>query len=228
MQRVIVCGEKYSKSSFDKAWTNIVKSNGINLKLRDPAKKFITHALVQTKRWKTLAEREETEYKIRTRKFQGRAVRGVAIISKDREIWIGKGKLIDELFPKAEIPETKKNKKLALQALRQAVEPQIKSFRASVLRELDRRPVRCKISHDFLEKGKFHIDHKYAFKHLVEDWCRENKIDLEYLEVYCKGVKCYIRDMNIAQSWVDYHNINAQLQAVNATVNLKKGAKFYG
>ena len=88
--------------------------------------------------------------------------------------------------------------------------------------------MRCPISHDFLDATKFHIDHKYPFKNLVEEWAREERVDLENIDVYCRGTKCYFKDTNLAESWFDYHQINAQLQALSAKENLKKGSRYYG
>lgn len=147
-------------------------------------------------------------------------------------MWVGKGKIVDELFPRdTPVPEYKKNKKEALVALRQIIEPQIKNYRRSVLRQL-RGPmahrVRCASSGQIISAAEFHIDHKYPFKNLVEEWCRDMKIDLENVDVYCRGTKCYFKDTVLAESWFDYHLMNANLQVLMAEENLKKGSKYYG
>lgn len=146
-----------------------------------------------------------------------------------REIWLGKGKVVDELFPRqVEVPEYKQNKKDALVAMRQIIDPQIKTFRLSVNRQLKRKPLRCPISGDFLEASMFHIDHKYPFKDLVEEWCREEKVDLEKIDVSCKGTKCYFKSTELAESWFDFHLMRAELQVLSAKANLQKGSKYYG
>lgn len=224
-----IFGVKYTKTSFDAKWKSIVNTNEANIFIKGETEKFLREVLSRTKRWATSSQRTTTRFKIRCRKFEGKAVRGVTMIDGTKEIWVGKGQLLEILFPKAKTTCVEKdNKKKALVAMRQIVEPQIKSFRASVLRQLERKPLRCKISHNFIEKGKFHIDHKYPFKGLVEDWCREYKVDLELIDIYCKGTKCYFRDIHLAESWFDYHLTNAHLQAVDVVVNLKKGSKYYG
>jgi hypothetical protein len=145
------------------------------------------------------------------------------------EVWLGKGQVIAALFPReVQVPTYVQNKREALAAMRQIIEPQIAIFRKSVLRQIKKKPVRCPISHDFLDATKFHIDHKYPFKNLVEEWAREERIDLEHIDVYCRGTKCYFKDTNLAESWFDYHQINAQLQALSAKENLKKGSRYYG
>jgi hypothetical protein len=137
--------------------------------------------------------------------------------------------VVEALFPKqVETPTYVQNKREALIAMRQIIDPQIIAFRKSVLRQMQRKPVRCPISNDFLEASMFHIDHKYPFKDLVIEWCREEKIDLENIDVYCKGTKCYFRSTDLAESWFDFHLMNAQLQPLSAKENLKKGSKYYG
>lgn len=145
-----------------------------------------------------------------------------------REIWLGKGKIVSELFPSAVVPEYKRNKKDALAAMRQIIEPQIKMFRMSVNRQLKKKPMKCPISGDFINSGEFHIDHKRPFKTLVEEWCREEGVDLERIDVSCRGVKCTFKDTQLAESWFDYHAINSNLQVLSAKANLQKGAKYYG
>lgn len=182
-------------------------------------------------KWKAIKDRGTIKYKIRNKKFQGKAVKGIVMITSrsKREIWLGKGKVTDELFPRAKpIPEYKQNKKDALVAMRQIIEPQIKTFRLSVNRQLKRKPMRCPVHGVFINAGEFHIDHSYPFKNLVEEWCREEKVDLERIDVHCRGTKCYFRDTSLAESWFDYHAINANLQALSAKANLEKGSKYYG
>jgi hypothetical protein len=146
-----------------------------------------------------------------------------------REVWLGKGAVIDSLFPReTKVPEYKQNRKDALVAMRQIIEPQIKTYRTSVLRQLRRKPLRCAMTGDFIEASMFHIDHVYPFKNLVEEWCRDMKTDLERIDVYCRGTKCYFKDTELAESWFDYHMMHARLQALSASANLKKGSRYYG
>lgn len=146
-----------------------------------------------------------------------------------REVWLGKGKVIEALFPReVDVPVYVQNKKDALAAMRQIIEPQIKTFRTSINRQLKRKQIKCSMSGEFINSGEWHVDHRYPFKNLVEEWCREEKVDLENIDVYCRGTKCYFRSTELAESWWDYHLTRAELQALSATANLKKGAKYYG
>jgi hypothetical protein len=199
--------------------------------VRGADEEFLNEVMELIPRWKAIKDRGAVRYKIRNKKFQGRAVRGIVMVTSrsKREVWLGKGKVVEELFPRAvEVPEYKQNKKDALVAMRQIIDPQIKTFRLSVLRQLKKKPLKCPVSGDFIEAAMFHIDHKYPFKNMVQEWCRDEHIDLENVDVHCRGTKCYFRDTDLAERWFDYHMINAQLQVLSAKANLEKGSKYYG
>ena len=135
-----------------------------------------------------------------------------------REVWLGKGKIVEELFPrKKPLPEYKKNKQEALVAMRQIIEPQIISYRKSVLRQLQGpmgHKIKCALSGQCINA--------------VEEFCRDYKIDLENVDVYCRGTKCYLKNTEVAEAFFDYHMMNATLQVLSAKENLKKGSKYYG
>lgn len=200
--------------------------------MRGDDEEFIREVIDLIPQWKAIKDRGEVRYKIRNKKFQGRGVRGIVMISPNskKEIWLGKGKIVEALFPRpTQTPVYVTNRRQALIAMRQIIEPQVKTFRLSVNRQLQRGKVmKCPMSGDFISSGEFHIDHKWPFKNLVEEWCREESVDLERIEIQCRGTKCYFRDTKLAESWFDYHAINAQLQALSAKANLQKGAKYYG
>lgn len=230
-RKVLIAGVEYTKSAFEKRWGEVTSGTECNYFVKNCDEDFINAALDLIPRWKSIKARGAVKYKIRNKKFQGRAVRGIVMISpkSKKELWLGKAKITSELFPRTtEVPEYVQNKRSALVALRQIAEPQIKTFRASVLRTLDKRSLKCPMSGDFIASGEFHIDHRYPFKNLVEEWCRQEGIDLENVEVYCRGVKCYFKSTDLAESWFDYHLMHAQLQALSAKSNLQKGSKFFG
>lgn len=233
-QIVRVLGQDYTKTGFEKKWSEVVQGTECNYFVKPPDSDFVHEVVLKIEKWKGAATRPGIKYKIRNKKFQGRAVRGIVMITprSKREIWLGKGKIVDELFPRAKpIPEYKQNKKDALVAMRQIIEPQIVSYRKSVLRQIQGpmgHKIKCALSGQVINAGEFHIDHRYPFKNIVEEFCRDYKLDLENVEVYCRGTKCYLKDTQIAEAFFDYHMMNASLQAVMAKANLKKGSKYYG
>ena len=233
-QVVRVLGQDYTKTGFEKKWSEIVKDTECNYFVKPPDFDFVHEVVSKIEKWKLLHSRVGLKYKIRNKKFQGRAVRGIVMITpkSKSEVWLGKGKIVEELFPrKKPIPEYKKNKQEALVAMRQIIEPQIISYRKSVLRQLQGpmgRKIKCAVSGQAINAGEFHIDHRYAFKNIVQEFCRDYKIDLENVDVYRRGTKCYLKNTDIAEAFFDYHMMNASLQVLNATENLKKGSKYYG
>lgn len=232
MRRIIsIQGKDYAKGAFEKKWSEVTSATECNYFVRGEDEMFLNSVIDLIPKWKVVKDRGAVRYKIRNKKFQGKAVRGIVMVTSrsKREIWLGKGKVIEELFPRpVQVPEYKQNKKDALVAMRQIIDPQIKTFRLSVNRQLKKKPLKCAMSGEFINSGEFHIDHKYPFKNLVEEWCREEKVDLERIDVYCRGTKCHFKDTSLAESWFDYHMMNAQLQALSAKANLEKGSKYYG
>lgn len=232
MRRVVsILGTEYGKGALEKKWSEVTNSTECNYFVKGSDRDFVNAVTDLVPKWKTVKDRGEVSYKVRNKKFQGRPVRGIVMISprSKRELWLGKGQVVSALFPsEKKVPEYKQNRKDAIVAMRQIIEPQIRMYRLSVLRQLKKKPLRCPISGDFIEATLFHIDHRYPFKNLVEEWCREMRVDLERVDVYCRGTKCYMRDTDLAESFFDYHMMHAQLQALSAKANLEKGAKYYG
>lgn len=221
----------YTKSGFEKKWSEVTSATECNYFVKGDDEVFLNAVIDLVPKWKTIKDRGPVRYKIRNKKFQGRPVKGIVMITSrsKREVWLGKGQVVGALFPRTvEVPEYKQNKKDALVAMRQIIDPQIKTFRMSVLRQLKKKPMRCPVKGDFIEAAEFHIDHKYPFKNLVEEWCRDEKVDLERVDVYCRGTKCYFKDTDLAERWFDYHMMNAQLQVLSAKANLEKGSKYFG
>jgi hypothetical protein len=228
---VSVQDNTYTKSGFEKKWSEVTSATECNYFVRGGDEEFLNAVIDLVPKWKTIKDRGPVRYKIRNKKFQGRPVRGIVMVTSKskREVWLGKGQVVNALFPRTiAVPEYKQNKKDALVAMRQIIEPQIKTFRLSVNRQLKKKPLKCAMSGEFINSGEFHIDHRYPFKNLVEEWCREEKVDLERIDVYCRGTKCYFKDSDLAERWFDYHMMNAQLQALSAKANLEKGSKYYG
>jgi hypothetical protein len=229
---VSIQGTQYGKGQLEKKWSEVVNSTECNYFVRGEDEKFLHAVIDLVPKWASIKTKGEVRYKIRNKKFQGRAVRGAVLITpgSKKEVWLGKGQVIAALFPReVQVPTYVQNKREALAAMRQIIEPQIKSFRLSVNRQLQRGKIlKCSESGELISSSSFHIDHIYPFKNLVEEWCRGERVDLERIDVYCRGTKCYFKDTNLAESWFDYHAINARLQALSAKANLQKGSKYFG
>lgn len=231
---VYLNGTKYNKTSFGKRWSEVTNSNQIGNVLSGEDKQFVDEVMSSIPTFNLIKSKGEVKYKVISKKFQTKAVKGIVMVSPNSktEIWLGKAKIIDTLFPKsAPVPLHKKTKQDVISALRQLIDPQIKAYKDSVRRQLNgpfRHKIRCSITGEHICMGEYHIDHKYPFKNIVEDWCREIGKDLEHIDVVRRGTKCYLRDSELAESFYDYHMIHSQLQVTTAKANLSKGAKYYG
>lgn len=233
MNKISIGTNTYSKSSLGKKWSEIVSKYVNGTRISGDDFDFIDECIKKVPRWEKITQRGANYfYKIGSKKFQNKYVSGVIMVTPNsaRDVWIGKGQLLDQLFPKKtpDKPESEYSKAKVLQALRQVVQPQIDMYRKSVNRQLKsglRYKVRCAITKETLNFGDFHIDHKYPFKNIVEDWCCKYGFDLERLEVYCKGTKCYLKNTEVAESFFDYHLLHATLQPTTSKANLSKGSK---
>lgn len=220
---VYIAEGKYNKTSFARKWKELL-DRPIGFYFRGDEHDFIAECASHNPSWKKImAKKPEFRFKIIKKKFQASPVKGVALCVGEREIWIGKQKLIEFLFHSE--PLDIDHRKKVIMALRQLVEPQIKQYRAAVHRKINRGKMYCALTGASLDFGEFHIDHSIPFKILVEEWCREVGRDLERIDVACRGTSCKLKSKELAQSFSDYHLINARLQATTKTANLKKGSK---
>lgn len=232
--KTLINGVEYNKTSFGKKWSEITKSNQLNTFLSGDDERFVDEVMRIIPTYNLIKSKGAVRYKVINKKFQSKGVRGVVMISPNSktEIWLGKEKILNTLFPKSSpTPLHKQTRKDVIAALRQLISPQIKTYKDSVQRQLNGpmgHKVRCSLTGEHVCLGEYHIDHKYPFKNIVEDWCRAIGKDLEHIDVVCRGTKCYLKDNKLAESFYDYHLMNAQLQVTTAKANLSKGSKYYG
>lgn len=237
---VQILGENYNKTAFGKKWKSLVEKP-VGFRFSRADQEFISEAVSFNPAWEKIILRGGNFYfKVIKKKFQTKAVKGIALVTQNssNEIWIGKKKLIDILFPPPKVEyqqeiglfnDPVENRRRVLSALRQIIEPQIKQYRQAVRRRIKgvgRYKLRCALTGEYLNHGEYHIDHKTPFKVLVEDWCRINQVDLENIEVVCRGTFCQLKNKSLAENFFDYHLLNAELQVTTAQANLVKGSKI--
>ena len=224
---VTVSGNQFNKSQFAKKWSGIVDSyeTGVTLSAGDTT--FLADVAIKIPRFARIMARGRVAFKVVNKEFNGKRVRGIVLITPNSgfEVWMGKQAVINALFPKGTLPNlSKENRKGVLRALRSIIEPQIREYRRrfagkSVIKSsLTGQPI----------FGKYHVDHVYPFIRLVEEWCRENGYDLETIPVKCKGTVCRLANVAMAESWFDYHSLNAKFQVLNASENISKGSRYFG
>ena len=70
-QVISVCGQNYTKTAFEKKWTEVVKNTECNYFVKPPDYDFVHDVVGKIEKWKTLHGREGIKYKVRNKKFQG-------------------------------------------------------------------------------------------------------------------------------------------------------------
>jgi hypothetical protein len=225
---VEVDGVQYNKKQFGAKWSEIVGSYEQGVSLGESDSEFFRHVCLKIDRFrKILLKGGVAEFRIVRKEFNGKRVKGIVIVSPGSrsEVWVGKKYVMDRVFPRTRVPDvSKENRKNVLKALRSIIEPQIEVFRGRISRET----VVKSSSTGKPIFGAYHVDHVYPFIRLVEEWCRENSLDLETIPVKCRGARCRLESVQMAESWFDYHALNSQFQILDASENIRKGAKYYG
>lgn len=224
---VEVGGVQFNKKTFGAKWSGIVAGYeaGVTLSPSDTA--FMTDVLSRISRFARIMERGRVRFRVVHRSFNGKRVKGIVMISPNsgHEVWVGKQVVMGVVFPSANVPDpSKQNRRDVLRALRGIIEPQIQEYRRrfagkSVIKSsMTGRPI----------FGPYHVDHVYPFIRLVEEWCRENGLDLETIQVKCRGTVCRLASTVLAESWFDYHALNAEFQVLDAAENVSKGSRYFG
>ncbi len=224
---VTVNGSQFNKSQFAKRWTGIVEGYEVGITLSPGDTAFLVDVALRIPRFARIIARGRVGFKVVKKEFNGKKVKGIVLVTPNsgHEVWMGKQAVMKELFPKSTLPDqAKTNRRNVLRALRSIIEPQIKEYR----RRFAGKPV---IKSSLSGKpifGAYHVDHVYPFIRLVEEWCRENKYDLETIQVKCKGTICTLGSVEMAESWFDYHALNAKFQVLDASENISKGSRYFG
>lgn len=223
-----VAGQSYNKGQFSKTWKDIVARCELGVILTGRDRDFMWDVCNKIERFRKILERPGTpEFRIVNKTFNGKRVRGIVILTPNsrHEVWVGKAYVMERLFPRGYLPDPSKvNRRNAIKALRETIQPQIDQFKKRVSNQslvkssLSGKPI----------IGPYHVDHVYPFIRMVEEWCRENGVDLENVPVKCVGVSCRLESIELSESWFDYHSLNAKYQILDPVENITKGAKYYG
>lgn len=111
----------------------------------------------------------------------------------------------------------KSNKHHLNDCLRRAIIEQINEFK-----ETNSMPDKCAICHVELTPDNVEIDHVIPFSVLVDEWIKQNKVDIDTIEYeQVKGVRM-IKDKELINDWVVYHKTHAKLEFICNECNVKK------
>jgi hypothetical protein len=138
-------------------------------------------------------------------------------------ITVGKLKQPNLLSPKSNKRQT------VLAAMRLAIENQIELFRietkverAKSFKNGDYSVLLCPLTKKRLT-SRSHVDHIIPFIRIADNWLESSGLtsygDIKLVRGQLSG--------GILKSWQDFHLVNAKLQLVSASANIKKGASGY-
>jgi hypothetical protein len=220
--------QQYNKKQFAERWKSITSSYETGVFFNEEDTLFMRQVCLKIERFRKIVLRPgQCKFKLTSKEFNGRKVKGVVLMtpSSKYEVWVGKSYVMSKIFPRTYAPDpAKENRKLAIRALRNIIQPQIDLYKRRVSgRSVVKSSLTGKPIH-----GAYHVDHVYPFIRLVEEWCRDNSLDLETIPVKCVGVTCRLSCIKMSESWFDYHALNAQYQVLDPRENIIKGAKYYG
>lgn len=224
---VSVSGQQYNKKQFGAKWSGIVASYEVGTIVNPEDTTFLTDVLKRISRFAKILDRGEVGYKVVNKRFNGKTVKGIVLVTpgSKHEVWVGKESVMRSVFPPPNrYDPAKQNRREALKAMRNIIEPQIQNYRrrfagqSVVKSSLTGKPI----------LGPYHVDHVYPFIRLVEEWCRENGYDLETIPVKCRGASCRFASVDMAESWFDYHAFHAEFQVLDASENTSKGSRYLG
>ena len=141
------------------------------------------------------------------------------------------GSLLDISYRKCFMPSLNSPEKLAADALRLAVEPQTRAFRAQLFGSYAQ--LVCPETGTMLfNDANTHIDHAVVpFRELVDTFCRQQGRKLGELEVQrvskSGGVQAGapLADQAVVREFQEFHRQHAQLRAVSSWWNVRWAAK---
>lgn len=232
----------YTKTSFKKRWSQIVKDHNVGDKLTTSNLQFVQGAVKISIKWKKIGYSSDFQAKISSiecgPKGKQKKVKGICIkaLGTRSFIFISQTDIINDLFlDTSEATIKKKNRAEVLSMMRQVISDQIKDFKENWEKELVRlkqddlflfnEACKCPISGKNLLSTDVAIDHDIPFINLANEFWRLNGIDPFTVLVVGSTFKRSFEDENMTLAWIEYHRSNAKLQAVDATANLKKNKK---
>lgn len=140
-----------------------------------------------------------------------------------RGFWVTRtdGTRTDFSFPSCLSPPSRETE--ALRGFRSEVRDQIVSFRASAFSTTWQ--VQCVLTGQWVTSDQAHVDHAIPFLDLVVRFLGLVGLDLGAVPVNPTtdgNTETRLLDRELAQSWAEFHRVNAQLRIVSAQANLRR------
>lgn len=108
-------------------------------------------------------------------------------------------------------------------ALRDDILYQISEYRGDIFK--NNKSIKCEeTGKELYNDHKTHIDHNYRIKtfiQIINDFCKENNINVREIKTLSKGILRTIKENKIRELWQVYHKNNAVLRAIDCDNNVR-------
>lgn len=157
-------------------------------------------------------------------KLAKRTVRMIVFSYGGSDIPLSKAKILAEFGTKKEKDPLNEHRKKTVQAFRNAIEPQIKEFRASI-----DFPTRCHFTYEPVYTFRdIDIDHsRVSFAKLMEDFLILKDFYIDEIELEGPPTNKRIKNKALLNQWQEYHRDKAKLVVCSKAHNRSKGAKDF-
>lgn len=218
-----------TKGQFSEKFSAIVNNHRLGAKLIGKPREFVLMACRLTDRWSKMANDTTVEVRVKSWKAGPRKVKMIVLIRPDgREQPVGKGQIVDLLYPPRKTvnhasPE-KKHAMAVRASMRQAVDYQLRNYRKTI-----KFPCECWHTQRPIRLGmRLDIDHiDKPFVELCDMFVAAN--DLTYTEIPLQGppnLKKF-KDAKLWSAWKLFHEMHARLAPSLPKANRSAGSGTY-
>ena len=219
-----------NKGEFSKKFSAVVENHRTGSKLIGKPRDFILLACRLTDRFSKMANDPTVEVRVKNWKAGPRKVKMIVLVrpADRREQPVGKGQVVDLLYPPKTIStsaSTEKKHALAVRAaMRTAVDYQLRAYRKTL-----KYPLECWHTNSIIRIGtRVDIDHiNKPFLQLCDEFVECN--GLKYVDIPIVGppnLKKF-KDTILQKAWVLYHECHARLAPSLPKANRAAGSGEY-
>jgi hypothetical protein len=218
-----------NKKDFSEKISKIINNHRANSKLIGEPAQFVLRACRLTESWQKNASDPECMVYLRFLDLAGgRRVKMLMLEKGGCKQPVPKAKLIDTLYPPRKTASTasieQKHFNLVKQAMRRAVDHQLKAFR-----DAQELPKFCPLTGKHIRQGvRTDVDHVgKSFAELSDSFLlQKNLFSSEIILVGPPTAKRF-KDSELWDEWISFHEAHAEFALVHASANRAKGSNGY-
>ena len=218
-----------NKGEYTQSLGKIIDNHRANSRVIGAPREFILRSCRLTEQWSKLANDPDVLVYLRNLDIaRGNKVKMISLELNRTRQPVPKAKLIAALYPPRKTKVTaspeEKHQNAVKAAMRNAVDHQLKDFRASVS-----YPLNCYLTGKRLIKGaRTDVDHVgTSFAEIADKFLMSQ--DLKYTDILLVGPPTAKRfqDTELWGNWIEYHRQAAEFALVCASANRSKGCGEY-